>query len=206
MTKLSSHSLKLALAAGTMLLAAPVMAHTGHDHVHASGFGAGLFHPVSGWDHILAMVAVGLWAAQRGGRSLWALPVAFVGVMALGALAGLAGLPVPLVEAGIASSMLVLGLLVATAVRLPMVAAVGLTGLFAFFHGHAHGTELSAGMSATGYMLGFAISTMALHGAGIGAGLAAQQFARDERLRDMILRTGGGLVTAAAVLVIVGGM
>src|SRR5438552_13637461 len=107
----------------------------------SSGFLRGFSHPLTGLDHIVAMVAVGLWAAQRGGRSIWLVPVTFVIVMALGGVLGAAGIALPWVERGIIASVLVLGVLIAAAVRLPLAAATLLVGLFALFHGHAHGAE-----------------------------------------------------------------
>lgn len=137
----------------------------------AAGLFAGLLHPVSGLDHVLAMVAVGLWGAQLGAPAVWALPVAFPLVMALGGALGLAGVELPWVEPGIALSALVLGLLVLAAARpRPAVAAV-VVGVFALFHGHAHGTELPEGASGALYSAGFVVATGTLHALGIALGL-----------------------------------
>lgn len=154
-----------------LVLAFPglALAHTGVGET--SSLMHGLMHPVSGLDHLLAMVAVGIWSAQSGGRSLWALPAAFVSVMTLGALLAIAGIGLPLVEGGILMSVIALGMLVGLGVRVPLLAAALLTGLFGIFHGHAHGTELAAGASILGYGLGFALTTSLLHGAGILMGL-----------------------------------
>lgn len=135
-------------------------AHAGHDH---SGIMAGLAHPVFGLDHLLAMLAVGLWAAQQSGAARWAVPVTFVASMLLGGLFGFAGLQIPLMETGIAGSVLAFGLLVAVAARLPMAVAIGLTALFALTHGVAHGLELPELASPWGYAIGFVAATAALH-------------------------------------------
>src|SRR5579883_978366 len=137
-----------------LLALVPVLAsaHPGHG---THGFASGFSHPLLGLDHILAMVAVGLWAAQLGGRSLWAVPATFVGVMSVGGMLGLLGVPLPMVEAGILASVLILGLFIATAVRLPLAASMLLVGAFALFHGHAHGTEIPATASGLTYGLGF---------------------------------------------------
>jgi urease accessory protein len=136
----------------------------------ATGLLTGLLHPVSGLDHVLAMVAVGLWGAQLGMPAIWVLPVAFPLVMAMGGLLGFLGVPVPGVEAGIAASAVVLGAAVAFELRAPLVIAALLVGCFAIFHGHAHGTELPLGQSPLLYSLGFVIATGCLHAVGIGIG------------------------------------
>jgi urease accessory protein len=149
----------------TVTLALPAAAHTGH--VDGSGFLSGFLHPLGGLDHLLAMVAVGLWAAQTGGRALWMLPVAFVTMLAGGALIGISGLELPMVEAGIAASVAVLGLLVVLNKRVPVYAAMALVGVFAVFHGHAHGAEMPAAAHPLLFGAGFILSTVLLHGAGI---------------------------------------
>lgn len=138
-------------------------AHAGHDH---SGLMAGVAHPVTGLDHLLAMLAVGLWAAQQQGRARWALPLTFVATLLLGGLLGFQGLQLPFMETGIAASVLALGLLVAVAVRPPMVVAVTMTALFALAHGVAHGLELPELASPWGYAAGFVAATAALHAIG----------------------------------------
>jgi len=152
-----------------LLTAAPAWAH--QPQGQAAGFFAGLRHPVSGWDHVLAMVSVGLWGAQLGPPAVWLLPVIFPLVMAFGGFLGLLGVPVPGVELGIALSALLLGVMVARQARPPSWVAAALVGLFAIFHGHAHGSELPAGQSALLYSLGFVAATGCLHAAGIGLGL-----------------------------------
>lgn len=150
-------------ALALFLTPAVAFAHTGHDH---SGLMAGLAHPVFGLDHLLAMLAVGLWAAQQSGAARWALPLTFVASMLLGGLLGFAGVAIPLMETGIAGSVLAFGLLVAVAARLPMVVALGMTSLFALTHGVAHGLELPDLANPWGYALGFVIATAALHASG----------------------------------------
>jgi urease accessory protein len=161
-------------------------AHTGGS---AGGFVTGLSHPVSGLDHVLAMVAVGLWGAQLGKPAVWMLPIAFPMVMACGAMLGLMGIPVPGVELGIAISAVVLGVMVLTAARPPLVVALLLIGVFAIFHGNAHGTELPAGQSGLLYSIGFVIATGLLHAVGITIGLI-QRWPTGK----LALRVGGAVV------------
>jgi urease accessory protein len=143
---------------------------------HTHGFANGFAHPLSGLDHLLAMTAVGLWAAQRGGRALWMVPLAFVSIMAFGGMLGMAGFgQIPLIEQAIAASVLVLGIFLAVAARLPMWASILVIGLFAVFHGYAHGAEMPATASGLLYGLGFVLATVTLHLLGIGVGLAAQR-------------------------------
>lgn len=148
---------------------APALAHTGHG---AGGLEAGLLHPFNGLDHLLAMIGVGFWARQLGGRNLWLVPAAFVGAMAAGAGASLLGMPLPQIELGIAGSVIIIGLLVAFGTRLPSGLAAALVALLAFCHGHAHGSELPGATSALTYGIGFVIATAGLHGVGLGLGLA----------------------------------
>ena len=157
----------------TTLLLVLLWAQTAFAHVQqgeAAGFLTGLRHPVSGLDHVLAMVAVGLWGAQLGAPAIWLLPVAFPLVMAMGAMLGLMGMPLPGIEYGIAASAIMLGAVVMFEVRPPLAAAAILVGFFAIFHGHAHGTELPPGQSALLYSIGFVMATGCLHAAGIGIG------------------------------------
>jgi urease accessory protein len=136
----------------------------------AAGLLAGLRHPVSGLDHVLAMIAVGLWGAQLGPPALWVLPVTFPMVMAFGGMLALLGVALPGVELGIAASALLLGAMVLFEARPPLGVAAALVGLFAIFHGHAHGTELPEGASGVLYSIGFVVATGCLHAAGIGIG------------------------------------
>ncbi len=137
----------------------------------AKGFLTGFKHPISGLDHVLAMVAVGLWGAQLGSPAIWLLPVAFPMVMALGGMMGLMGVPLPGVEYGIAASAILLGMAVLFEARPPLAVAAVLVGCFAIFHGHAHGTELPPGESGLLYSIGFVIATGCLHGVGISIGV-----------------------------------
>jgi urease accessory protein len=155
----------------------------------AGGFLSGLAHPVSGLDHVLAMVAVGLWGAQLGAPALWVLPVAFPMMMAFGGMLGLMGMPLPGVEVGIAVSAVALGAVVLGQVRVPLVVAIGMVAFFAVFHGHAHGTELEPGQNALLYSLGFVIATGMLHGVGITIGLIHRW-----ALGRLVLRGAGALV------------
>ena len=148
--------------------AVPAFAHV--EAGQGSGFLSGFLHPISGLDHVLAMVAVGLWGAQLGAPAIWLLPVAFPIAMALGGLLGLLGIPLPGVEAGIAASAILLGAAVMTERRFPLYAAAALVGFFAIFHGHAHGTELPPGESGLLYSLGFVVATGCLHAIGIAIG------------------------------------
>ena len=137
---------------------------------HGAGFAAGFFHPFLGIDHLLAMVAIGLWASKIGGRALWAMPLSFVSMMAAGAGLAMASVTIPHVEAGIATSVLVLGLVLASSNRLPLMAGVMLSGLFALFHGHAHGTEIPQAASPWLYALGFTCTTLLLQASGLTSG------------------------------------
>jgi urease accessory protein len=155
--------------------AAAAHAHdTGTIGVRA-GFAPGFSHPLHGLDHILAMVAVGLWAAQTGGKATWAIPLTFVGVMALGGAWGMAGGALPLPEMGITLSVLLLGVLIAAAARPKLWVGMLLVGLFALFHGHAHGAEMPAAVSSLNYAAGFISATLLLHAAGIATAIAAQK-------------------------------
>jgi len=137
----------------------------------AAGFITGLQHPWSGLDHVLAMIAVGLWGAQLGNPAIWLLPIAFPMMMAMGATMGLLGIPVPGVEIGIALSAIVLGTMILVEVRPNLAVAIAIVGVFAIFHGHAHGTELPLGQSGLLYSMGFVIATGCLHALGIALGL-----------------------------------
>lgn len=159
----------LCLGAGAVLAAAPAFAHTGVGV--AGGLATGFFHPLTGLDHVVAMVAVGLWGAQLGRPALWMLPIAFPLVMTFGAILGIAGVPIPLVEPGIALSAVVLGLMVASVARPPLWVAAVLVGIFAVFHGYAHGQELPQATNPLAYGLGFVIATGSLHLCGILIGL-----------------------------------
>lgn len=160
----------------------------------AVGFLSGLRHPISGLDHVMAMVAVGLWGAQLGSPAIWALPVAFPMVMAFGGMLGLLGVPLPGIEYGIAASMILLGAAVMMELRPPLALAAALVGFFAIFHGHAHGTELPPGQSGLLYSLGFVMATGCLHGLGISIGLMNRW-----NWGQRALRAAGAVIAAAGV-------
>jgi urease accessory protein len=158
----------LSAIAGFLIFISPAQAHV--EQGQAVGFVTGLEHPWSGLDHVLAMIAVGLWGAQLGNPALWLLPVTFPMVMAMGAMMGLLGIPVPGIEIGIAVSAILLGAMVLGEVKPRLFLAAVMVGFFAIFHGHAHGTELPAGQSGLLYSMGFVIATGVLHGIGILTG------------------------------------
>jgi urease accessory protein len=158
----------------------------------AAGFISGFSHPLSGWDHMLAMVAVGMWGAQLGQPAIWQLPVAFPMMMAVGGFLALIGVPLPLVEMGIAASAIVLGLAVATEWKPPLAVALAIVAAFAIFHGHAHGAELTPGTNALLYSAGFVMATGSLHGVGITIGLLHQW-----PIGRQALRGAGALVLIA---------
>lgn len=187
-------------AALLALVPSLVSAHTGvnaaHDLAH------GWMHPLVGADHLLAMVAVGLWAAQRGGRALWLLPLTFVGTMVVGFALAIGGVAVPGVELMIVGSVLVLGAVVAAAVRMPTPFAALLVAAFALFHGHAHGAEMPAGMLSVMYGSGLGVSTALLHGAGIALVLGARRALVARRVA--FERLAGAAVAVAGVLLLLG--
>ncbi|KQU80063.1 protein hupE [Mesorhizobium sp. Root102] len=161
---------RLCLSAMLLLAASiPAYAHVGIGTT--SSFTAGFMHQFSGLDHMTVMIAVGLWSALKGGKAILAWPAAFVGVMLVGGVLGMLHMPLPFVEPGILASVVALGLLVALAVDLPVSAGIAIIGLFALFHGHAHGTEVPENAGGLEYMAGFAIATALLHATGIAAGL-----------------------------------
>lgn len=169
-----------------------VLAHTGVGPT--SGVAAGFAHPIGGADHVLAMVAVGLWAAQLGGRGRWVLPGAFVGVMLLAGAFGMAGLRLPFAEVGILASVLVLGVLIFAAVRLPLAASAVVVALFAVFHGHAHGAEMPVALGGVAYSAGFALATALLHASGVAVGGALARLSVER-----LARVGGGAIAVAGV-------
>lgn len=177
----------------------PALAHTGL-HI-GGGWGAGLSHPFLGLDHMLAMLSVGALAAIAGGRALWALPLTFMGVMALGGVLGMAGIDLPAVEQGIAASLIVFGVLLATRVGLPMPAAMAVVGVFALFHGHAHGAELPEMSSEAAYAAGFVLATGVLHLLGIGIALGLARFGS---WALPLTRLAGGAVAVCGVVLLAG--
>lgn len=186
-------------AVALALTATPALAHLNPGE-HGS-FAAGFTHPVFGLDHILAMVAVGLWAGSVGGRALWAVPGAFVAAMALGFAWALAGGWLPFVEPAILASVVALGLLVAFAVRLPVLPSAFVVAAFALFHGFAHGGEMGAA-TALSYALGFTVATALLHGIGLGLGLAITRALKEPRIQAAATRAFGAATAAAGVVLI----
>jgi urease accessory protein len=160
---------RLALGLAAAVSATPALAHTG-GHI-LPGFADGFLHPIGGADHVLAMVTVGLFAAMLGGRTVWAVPGTFVGMMLVGGALGMNGIQLPAVETGIGLSIVVLGALVVLGRSWPVGAAMALVGIFAVFHGHAHGAEIVEGADAFSYSTGFALATAGLHGLGVALGL-----------------------------------
>ena len=182
----------LSIVAAASASAVPAAAHTGTGL--AGGFASGFLHPFSGFDHLLAMVSVGLWGAFLGRPLIVALPVIFPTVMALGGVLGIAGVSLPPVELGIAMSVLVLGAMIAGAVRAPIWLASLIVAIFAIFHGYAHGKELPSAADPVGYSAGFVLATGMLHVVGIGIGLIA-----DRPGGAIVVRGLGGLVMLAGV-------
>jgi urease accessory protein len=173
------------------LFAGAAYAHPGHT---PTGFAGGLAHPFQGVDHLFAMIAIGLWAAQQGGRALWAVPAAFVGTMLAGGALAWTGVTLPHVETAIALSVLVLGLLIATRYRASVKIGMAIAGLFALFHGYAHGLEMPQAASPVRFAMGFVLATVFLHGVGIAGGLVGR--------RAMRLAGIGIAATGAALLVL----
>jgi len=189
----------LAIAAFAMFPVA-ALAHVGVGD--ANGIVHGFSHPLSGIDHILTMVAVGVFAAHLGGRALWLVPLTFVTVMAIAGLVGMAGIGLPFVEIGIGLSVVVLGLVVAFQLNPPTVAAMALVGFFAIFHGHAHGAEMPETASGLAYGVGFVSATALLHAIGIGLGLAIGRIGKN--YSQWVVQAGGGAMALAGVAILVG--
>lgn len=176
-------------------------AHPGHGTIVA--FATGFSHPFGGLDHWLAMVAVGLWAAQIGGRAIWIVPGTFVSLILFGGILAMSGFHLPYVEAGILASVMVLGVLVAAAFKFPLAVSAAIVGIFAMFHGHAHGAEMATAtgmaLGAVSYSLGFVLATALLHALGIVGGIILQQLATDKAVRfagGVIAMSGFYLVVA----------
>ncbi|MBY6047411.1 HupE/UreJ family protein [Vannielia litorea] len=187
----------LFLTAALAVLAGPALAHTGEGL--AGGLLSGFLHPILGWDHVVAMVAVGLWGAVLGAPAMWVLPVVFPLVMAFGGALGVMGIPIPAIETGIALSGVVLGLLVAFFVKAPLWVAAVIVGAFAIFHGHAHGTELPEAANPLAYGVGFVVGTGLLHAIGIGLGLFTGHAAG-----RMVVRAAGVVIAAVGGLFLAG--
>lgn len=184
------------LAAAALIVVTPAFAHTG---AGVGGFVGGVSHPLFGPDHVVAMVAVGLWGAFLGAPAIWLLPVVFPLVMALGGVLGILGLPLPHVELGIALSAMVLGLMVALAARPSLWIAALLVGGFAVFHGYAHGAELPNGADPVAYSIGFVLTTGFLHLCGIAFGLLVRWPAG-----QLAVRAAGGAIAAAGAIFVYG--
>lgn len=183
------------ILAVALVAEASLLAHTGHGSV--SGFGAGFGHPIGGADHILAMIAVGLWAAQMGGRSLWAVPLSFVTMMVAGAAMGIPGIQVPFIEEGILASVLVLGALIGFGVKMPVVFSSAIVGMFAIFHGTAHGAEMPLNAGGVEYAAGFVLATAMLHIGGIAVGMMMNKLAQSKASR-----VAGGAIAASGLALV----
>ena len=179
----------------TLLTLCATSAQAHESHGLAGGFASGFMHPLLGWDHVAAMVAVGLWGAVLGSQAVWLLPVVFPLVMAFGGALGVLAVPLPSVEVGIALSALVLGVMVLFSVRPPLWFAAVLVGVFAIFHGYAHGAELPEAASPLAFSIGFVIATGLLHLCGIAISLLSRWQAG-----KLVVRAGGGLIAIAGAL------
>jgi urease accessory protein len=187
-------------ATPAILTPAVAFAHTGVGDT--SGFVHGFGHPISGLDHVLAMVMVGVFAWQLGGRALWLVPTTFVAVMAIAGALGIAGIGIPFVEIGIVVSVVVFGAIVAFDLKAPTVAAMGVVGLLAVFHGHSHGAEIPEDVGGVAYASGFMIATAVLHIAGISACFLIGK--AGEHYGSVVVRLAGGLATVVGVVLLVG--
>ena len=180
-----------------LLFAQSAFAHT--FGAEGASFYQGFIHPLSGLDHLLAMLAVGMWAAQAGGRARWLIPVAFITMLAVGGGLGMLGWPLPQVELGIAASVVIFGLLIVGAAKIPLVMSMGIAGLFALFHGYAHGVEIPQVAAPGLYALGFIVSSAMLHGLGGGMGMAGHY-----HWPSRLLRLGGMCMAVAGVWLLAG--
>lgn len=197
--------MKSALKSGLLALAGAALPAVASAHPaigDAAGFSHGFAHPMSGLDHVLAMVMVGVFAFQLGGRATWLVPTTFVLVMALGGALGAAGINVPFVELGIALSVVVLGAIVALDVKAPLAAALGIVGLFAIFHGHAHGAEMPENAAGAAYAAGFMIATALLHLTGLALGFVVGR--AGERRGAFVTRAAGGIAAISGVGILAG--
>ncbi|HYD32646.1 MAG TPA: HupE/UreJ family protein [Azospirillaceae bacterium] len=192
-------ALRLAgLVAALALVPQAAFAHT--FGAEGYGFAHGFAHPVGGWDHLLAMIAVGLWAAQRGGQAFWTLPLAFVTSMILGGALGMSGVELPQVELGIAGSVVALGALITVQARFPLALCLSIVGGFGLFHGGAHGAEMPTAAAPVLYALGFALSTALLHATGVAAVVVAR-FAR-EGVAQWVVRGAGFAMSLGGVALV----
>jgi urease accessory protein len=194
-----THHRRCTTATIILLLATACMPASAHTGSMSGGFIGGFAHPLFGPDHVVAMVAVGLWGAFLGAPAIWLLPIVFPLVMALGGAIGILGVPLPGVETGIAVSAIVLGLMVALAAKPPLPVAAAIVGAFAIFHGHAHGAELPPGVDAVAYSIGFVVATGLLHLGGVAFGLLARWPAG-----RIAVRSAGGAIALAGVVFLSG--
>jgi urease accessory protein len=179
-----------------MLASSVAFAHPGHN---VSGLAAGLMHPFTGMDHLLAIVAVGLWAARGGNRKVWLLPATFMTTLVLGAVIAMQWPSLPMVETGIAVSVLALGLLVSLSMQLPAMPSVAIIALFGLLHGYAHGLELPESAAPAAYALGFLAATASLHLGGIAVGIASRhRYARLSRILGSVIAISGAFLLAFA--------
>lgn len=193
----------LGITAGlVVLIATPLWAHSGSGA--ASGLLHGMAHPLAGTDHLLAMIAVGLWAAQGEMRRVWLLPLAFVAAMLTGGVIAMWGVALPAVEATILLSIVVLGALVAVALRPATVVSVFIVAAFGLFHGHAHGTEIPAAMSAVGYAAGFLTATALLHATAAATAILVKRAAGNSEGMTWVRVTGSAIAAAGLLLAVVG--
>jgi urease accessory protein len=194
-----THFRRLLVVALVATFTSLAQAHPGHDgHDLTWDFSSGFFHPLTGWDHLIAMIAVGWWAAQLGGRARWVVPAAFVGLMALSAALGKAAVPVAATEQIVAASVVVLGLLLTVSARLPLAIAAAIVGCFAIFHGLAHGAEMPASDLGSRYWLGLIAATATLHVVGLVIGTAATHTA------SRTTRFAGYTVALAGLMLLAG--
>ena len=190
--------LLLSISTVTLAISIPAIMHAHGEAGEIVGFWDGLQHPIGGLDHILAMLAVGLWASQLGGRAVWSIPLAFVSVMSVGGVLGVLNMPVPFVEQGIIASDLILGGLVLMATRLPLAASISIVGLLAIFHGYAHGSEMPTQASGLEYAAGFMVATATLHLSGISIALLIKRL-----LKEQFVRFAGGGIILGGIYVLV---
>ena len=188
---------RLAAAAALIFFATGGAAEAHTFGAHGAGLLSGLAHPISGLDHVLAMLAVGLWAGQTGGRAAWLLPAAFLAMMTIGGGLGMARVTLPMAQVGILVSVVVLGGAVAFALRGSILAGMAVVGLFAVFHGQAHGAEMPQAASPVLYGLGFVFATSLLHAFGVGLGAA---LTRKGGVSAKLVRVGGGAIAASVAL------
>ncbi|MBR7888742.1 HupE/UreJ family protein [Marinomonas sp. A79] len=188
-----SVTLKMGIAATMVALPTLVMAHPGHEH--ASSFMTGLMHPMGGLDHLLAMLAVGLWAASIGGKAMWMLPLAFISAMLLGGGLAIAGIQMPFVEQGILLSVILVGVLLVASARFSIATCASIAGLFALFHGTAHGVEMPLNANGVEYALGFIAATFALHITGMALGTLVTRLQA-----PLMTRLAGSVIAIAGVI------